>query len=139
MAPRDWRRDRILDAWGQPGEPCRTLLVLDRLERLGLLSRVEHRSALQFHQVFAQVALAPLPAADPRSGCELGVLGYPIESAAEHVPAVNHIVRTLDHLAALNPCFARMAWNVLGLGRPPSGPARRLIATLRALRRIYGI
>ena len=146
MPPLHWRGHRILDAWGRPGEPQRTLVVLDRLERAGAISRVEHQCALQFHHAFAQVALAPLPAADPRRGSELGVLRQPIENAAEHIPAVDHIVRTLSRLAAQDTDFARVAWVTLGLGCPfrehsqkPGASTRRLIATLRALRRCYGL
>jgi hypothetical protein len=88
---RDWQRDRILDAWGRRHMPQRTLQLLDRLERDGAIGRIEHHCALQFYQLFAEVALMPLPPEDMRRGKELGAIGA-IAGAGERVDAVNHIV-----------------------------------------------
>jgi hypothetical protein len=120
--------------------PQRTLQLLDRLERAGEIGRVEHRCGLQFHQLFAEVALAPLPPEDSRRGDELGVLGAISSAAAEHLAAVNHIVETLDRLAAIDPRYPQMAWSTLGLGRPlheAGVSGAMMVGLLVALRRVY--
>jgi hypothetical protein len=69
------------------------------------------------------------------------VLGT-VAAAAEQVAAVNHVVATLDRLAAVDPRFRLLAWGTLGLGRPlweVGGRRVLMVRMLKALRRIYGV